>query len=58
MSKNTGKKDRLLSLYKDATGKVTHEDHNNEPSDRELKGYQPAKVRGITTFKSGCNYGS
>jgi hypothetical protein len=58
MSKNTGKKDQLLNIYKGATGKVTHEGHNNEPSDRELKGYQPARVQGITTFKSGCNYGS
>ncbi len=44
MPENTSKKTELLKIYKGATGKVTHTEHNNEPTALSLTGYQPARV--------------
>jgi hypothetical protein len=54
----TGKKEKLLKIFRENTGKVTHNEQRKEPSARELKGYQPSRVKGIATFRSGCNYGT
>ena len=45
MPENASKKAELLNIYKGVTGKVTHTEHNNEPSILTLTGYQPARVK-------------
>jgi hypothetical protein len=50
---------KLLKLYRENTGgKTTYSPKDTELTTHLLVGWQRSRVIGITTFRSGCNYGA
>jgi hypothetical protein len=52
------KRKKILKIFRENTGgKVTHTEHNGEPNEIQLVGWQRPRIRGIATLGSPCRYG-